>query len=226
MRLLLLDTETSSLDPDTGHLLEVATAIYSVEHRSLTRVRSWLVQAPGNDAEPINGIPPALVADPDHACSPTLTDGWVQTWAADCAAILAFNSDFDRQWFGGKVTAPWVDAQEFAFPKDSTSRSLVARALAHGLGVGSAHRALDDVLLLARLLTRAAELGMSIEEQVTRGLRPRALFQVAATDFDRARNELAKQHGFRFDDPTKTWRRRMPIEETSTLPFAVKEVAA
>ena len=106
MRLLLLDTETSSIDPDTGHPLEVATAIYSVEHRSLTRVRSWLVQAPGNDAEPINGIPPA------------------------------------------------------------------------------------------------------------------------ATDFDRARNELAKQHGFRFDDPTKTWRRRMPIEETSTLPFAVKEVAA
>lgn len=224
MKLLILDTETSGLDPESSHLLEVATAIYSVEHHAVTRARSWLVEAPSNEAEAINGIPAALVkAD---GCDPCYSGKWVQSWASECAAIIAYNSDFDRQWFGPMtVTTPWVDAQDFAWPRPSASKSLIAVALAHGIGVASAHRALADVMILASLLARAAELGMDVEEQVRRGLRPRALFAVAATSFDEARNALAKENGFRFDSATKTWRRRLAREDAEKLPFAVREVA-
>lgn len=226
MRILILDTETSGLDPETGHLLEVATAVYSADHLSVTRVRSWLVQAPSNEAEAINGIPAALVADSDCASDRCYSDKWVQGWASDCDAIVAYRSDFDRQWFhAAAVTTPWVEAMDFAWPRGSTSKSLVAVALAHGIGIGSAHRALDDVLILARLLTRAAELGMNIEEQVRRGLRPRGRFVVTETTYNPERNAMAKEAGFRWEADLKVWARSMAIADTAALPFAVKQVA-
>lgn len=229
MHILICDTETSGLDPKTDHLLEVGVAVYSVEHRAVTKARAFLVQAPElqvQSASAVNGIPLPLVLD-EGAATREQADAAVNAWARGCAAVLAHSADFDRGWFGPAVQAlPWADTMEFRWPAFSTSQSLVALALAHGLGVGSAHRALEDVLLLSRLLTRAAELGMNLEEEVQRGLRPRGRFVVAETGYDPARNELAKKHGFRWDQEKRVWWRTMAVEDTAALPFAVRQVTA
>lgn len=225
MHLLIVDTETSGLVPGTDHLIEVAVAVFSVEHLAITKARSFVVRAPGNEAIATNRIPVAIVQD-ERAASQDQADAAVEAWARGCDAILAHSADFDRAWFAPKIQAlPWVDTMEFRWPSASTSQSLVAIALAHGLGVGSAHRALEDVLLLSRLITRAAELGMNVEEEVRRGLRPRARFVVSATNFDEARNALAKENGFRWDAPSKRWARTMAREDAASLPFDVREVA-
>lgn len=229
--LLILDTETSSLDPTTGRLLEVATALWSVEHRSLVKVRSWIVRSETNEAESVNGIPVALLRDHPHASNVNMTNKWVQAWATEADCIVAHSSDFDRQWFGDAVQAlPWAcSCNDIEWPRPSTSRGLTALALAHGVGVVAAHRALDDVMTLVRLFERAAELGGNLEVMLTRALRPKALFEVADRGYSPERNALAKANGFRFDDKdagNKRWIRSMAVEDAEKLPFAVQRVAA
>jgi DNA polymerase III subunit epsilon len=224
MDLLILDTETTGLDPTKDRLVEVATAIYSVEHRTIVKVRSWIVQGDGNEAESINGIPSELVRSHRHTCIPDLTDRWVLNWASEVDAIVAHNADFDQQWFGDGVRErPWVDSLDLEWPRASTSKSLTALALAHGVGVLSAHRALDDVLTLANLFARSSELGADVEAMVRRGLRPRAKF-IADVSFDD--RDKAKEAGFRWDGRAKVWTRTMAIDDTAQIPFAVRQVAA
>lgn len=219
--LLILDTETSSLDPTTGHLLEVAVAVWSIEHRSLIRARSWLVRAPSNEAVDINGIPEALLslgANRDEVMSEVYEASKV------CDVVVAHNAPFDWKWFTPEIQSlAWADScNDMEWPRPSSSRGLTALALAHGLGVASAHRALDDVMTLVRLFERAAELGANIEAMVQRALRPKALFQAMVSFEDR---ELAKAARFRWnEDGTKRWLRSMPPDDTTDLGFKVQQV--
>jgi len=223
--ILIIDTETSGLDRATGHLLEVATALWSVEHRSVVKVRSWILRAETNAAEAVNGIPVALVREHPHASNVHMTNQWVRAWATEADCIVAHNAAFDSQWFEDDVQAlPWVcSCDDLEWPRASTSRSLTALALAHGVGVVSAHRALDDVLTLTRLFERAGEMSADVSAMLTRGMRPKGRYAVSATDFSEARNALAKAAGFRWEKPH--WVRRMAREDVAGLPFDVKELA-
>ncbi len=227
MDLLLLDTETSGVDSAKDHLVEVATAIYSVEHASIVKVRSWLVKAETNEAQDVNGIPVTLLREHPQACDPALTDSWVMSWAKECDAIAAHQASFDRQWFGDPIQRhPWVcTLEDVSWPKHLSSRSLTAIALAHGVGVVSAHRALTDVMTMALLLQRVAEMGVDVEAMIERGMRPKAKFIVKDRAFSEERNELAKKAGFTFDRTSKTWGRFMPPYDTADLPFAVEQAS-
>lgn len=227
--LAILDTETTSLDPAAGHVVEGALALWSLEHRALVRARSWLVKAPLDAVaatQHVHGIPPALVEARgvpfDAVCKQVLD---IASREADC--FVAHHSAFDRAWFPLDVqnVAPWVcSCDDIAWPRPSTSRSLTAIALAHGVGVTRAHRALDDVLTLAALFDRVAE-SHDVEAMLVRAMRPKAIYEVADRTFSEERNALAKSAGFRWDAPTKSWRKSMAREDAGALPFAVKEVS-
>lgn len=219
--ILILDLETSGLDPKTDHVVEIGAALWSVKERSLVCAYSTIVQAAANAAAAVNGIPEPLLAS-----GRSVVEAWklVGGWVARADAIVGHNvEDFDRLfapagWDQGK---PWIDTMtDIAWPRESGSKSLTAIALAHGLGVASAHRALTDVLLLARLLERAAEFA-DVEAMLVRGLRPKALFQAVVSYDDR---EKAKAEGFRWDAPSKRWIRRMAIEDVGALPFQTRRV--
>jgi len=227
--LAIIDLETTGLDPATGHPVEVAIGLWSVEFRALIRCRSWLVAAPAAEVEKtvaVHGIPPALVA----ARGVPFEDVAKQVYAIvtkEAQAFVAYNANFDRAWLPAPVqnVAPWICAcNDITWPRPSSSRSLLAVAHAHGVQVGALHRASDDVLLIARLLERCVELGADVDAMLARAMRPKGTFVVADTNFDEARNALAKEHGFRFDRPTKTWVRRLAREDVAALPFATREV--
>lgn len=218
MKLLILDTETSSLDPADGHLLEVGVVVWSVTHCSSLSSAAWLLRAPSNAAAEINGIPEALLefgSDRDKVLE------FVTRMASSCDAIAAHN-DFDRQWLPD-LGRPWIDtAWDVDWPRGAGGRKLHELCLAHGLAVLDAHRALPDCQLLARLFERVAEMGCDVTELVRRALRPKAKV-ISLAPF--AKKDLVKQHGFRWDPVAKVWWRNMAREDVAALPFSTKEAA-
>lgn len=215
--ILILDTETSSLDPSTGHLLEVAVIRFSVEHATELDSAAWLVKAPSNEAEHINGIPVAAL---DYGYSLDETRSRVAQWSGNVDAIVA-HSDFDQKWIGD-TGRPWIDScNDLEYPRPSPSRSLAALCLAHGLGVSEAHRAMADCRLLVRLFERCHELGHDLDTMLRGGLRPKGHF-VSLAPFEQ--KDLVKQHGFRWDATSKHWWRKMAIEDAGKLPFRVQQM--
>jgi DNA polymerase-3 subunit epsilon len=62
--LLILDTETTGLDPETHHCVEVGAILFDVQSRAVLAQQSFLLPAETNAAEPINRIPAAVTRLP------------------------------------------------------------------------------------------------------------------------------------------------------------------
>lgn len=223
-RLLILDTETTGLDPSTDRAVEVAVILYSVEHATVLSAFSTLIEGDGNAAEAINRIPAAALCSAGLLALPWLT---VQAMAGHADAIVAHNAEFDRGFVPVELrdALPWVCSKgDIAWPKQTRPEpSLVALALEHDLGVAYAHRAMADCDLIARLFTRSRELGADLPAMLARAMRPKADFVALVSYDDR---DKAKAAGFRWEPATKQWRRRMAVEDAAALPFRVRQVEA
>lgn len=220
----ILDVETTSLDPATGHVIEVAFGVYSLEYAELVDVTSTLVRAPADEAQKtfdVHRIPPALVeargVDFDEA-SVTIEEA-----SMNVDLLATYNAKFDSAWFPSLKDRQWLClCNDMEYPRKASNKSLLSVAHAHGVQIGTAHRAADDVLLCARLLTRCAELGMDLEDEVRRALRPKRRYR-ANVSYDA--NQLAKDAGFRWDASARIWWRDLVPEDVPSLnfPFQISE---
>lgn len=223
MNVLLVDTETTGVDAASDSVIEVAATLYDLELATSIESYASLIRADGNAAESVNRIPVAALAK-----APADVEVWrrVSSMLADAQVILAHRAEFDRSFFPPTLAAsrPWVCTHE-DWPWPNGSGTMVQVALAHGLGVATAHRAAADVDLIARLLTRCAEMGHDLGAMLDRAMRPKALLRGLQRFED---NHLAKAAGFRWDSERKWWIRRMPIEDAQSLsiPWAIVEEAA
>ncbi len=214
--ILILDTETTGVDPKVDAVIEVGCILYSVEHVTPIEYYAALIRHDSNAAESINRISIASLADARPA--PVAWER-VQILAEKADAIVAHNAPFDFGFspVGIREAAPWIcSMSDLAWPKQGQSRSLVSLTLDHDLGIVMAHRALSDCDMLARLFTRAHELGCDLSAMLARGLRPKALFQAIVSFDDK---DKAKAAGFQWEAPTKRWLRTMAIEDAAALPF-------
>jgi DNA polymerase-3 subunit epsilon len=224
-RLLIVDTETSGLDPATGKCLEVGAVLFDVPHRAVLSQLSFLLPASANPAQHVNGIDPAVTR---------LEQPWRQSlqmldaMVAGADAVLAHNAAFDRQWFGIEplpaLDRPWIcTMDDIPWPADRQLKprpSLQALALAYGVPVWAAHRALTDCIYLVQVLERCADL----EQLLVEAQEPRQLFRAQLSYAERFR---AKQAGFRWNDPVAgAWSRRLSEREARSLPFPVQPVCA
>lgn len=217
---IIVDTETTSIDPATGSLVEVASAKFDLEHGKLVDARSFLLERTQGEhgAEEVHGIPAELVAR--YGLPASTLDG-LKRYCTGAVATIAHNAAFDRQWLAG--IEPWACSMDFEWPRPVQSRSLTAIALAHGVGVVAAHRALDDVLTLARVLERCKEMGADLVRMVERALRPKVLVQAIVSYDDR---DKAKAARFTWEAEKKRWVKLMFADEVAALGFPTKEVAA
>ena len=223
--LLILDTETSGLDPATDHCLEVGAVLFHVPARAVLAQLSFLLPADTNPARSINGIDPAVtrVAQP-----------WQQslelflTMVHGADAVVAHNAAFDRQWFGTAalpaIDKPWIcSMEEIHWPAERHLRanpSVRDLALAYGIPVWAAHRALTDCIYLAQVFERCEDL----EALLVAAMEPRQLFRAQLSYAERHR---AKEAGFRWNHPvTGAWSRRLSEREALALPFPVLPVSA
>ena len=221
--LLILDTETTGLDPETHHCVEVGAILFDVQSRAVLAQQSFLLPAETNAAEPINRIPAAVTRLPQP-----WKEGlrWFQNLLDAADVLVAHNAAFDRQWFGRgelpAVTQPWLCSMEdMRWPADRQLRSRPSvrdLALAYGVPVWAAHRALTDCIYLAEVFARCEDL----EQQLLQGLEPRQLVRAKVSYDDR---QLARDAGFRWNDPIKgAWARRMSEREIQELSFPVAPV--
>jgi DNA polymerase-3 subunit epsilon len=224
-RLLILDTETTALSPPQGQCIEVGAVLFDVASRSVLMQVSFLLPCDHNPAQAINGIPAAVSR---------LHQPWrsglacFEAMVADADALLAHNACFDRQWFGnGELPAlskPWICSMEdIRWPAERQLRatpSVRDLALAYGVPVWAAHRALTDCIYLVQVFQRCTEL----EALLQAALEPRQLVR-ARLSYDQ--RHLAKEAGFRWNEPVpKAWSRRLSEREIAQLPFPVDPVEA
>lgn len=221
-RALIIDTETTGTGDDDV-AIEVACIVYSVEHAAPVRSFASLIRCDRNPAEHVNRIPSVLLSDAPEAAS---VWAGVAKLGAGCDAVLAHNADFDRRFVPTSVwSIPWIcTMNDLAWPSATRlGESLVSLTLAHGLGVASAHRAMTDCDMIARLLTRVREMGIELAPFLARGLRPKSRYQ-ALVPFES--NHLAKDAGFKWDAAAKMWARSMADEDAAALAFKVRRIDA
>jgi DNA polymerase-3 subunit epsilon len=222
--ILILDTETTGLIPGTDHAIEVAVAIYDLEHACMVRSFSSLIESDTNPAEPINNIPVGVLAT---AYMRESVWGEVLDWASVTDAIVAHRAEFDYGFSPAALqkAKPWVCSKfDLKWPKQTRlGGGLVPLALEHGLGVATAHRAMSDVELLCRLFTRAHELGEDLRAMMAYGMRPKAKIEALVSFKEK---DLAKAAGFQWDGDQKTWTRTMAIADAEALPFKWRNLDA
>lgn len=234
-RALLIDFETNGVDPAKNQVVECAMILFSLKHAKLISAFSFLVVADHNEAEKINGIPHALVAE--HGIPIERADETIRRWMTRAEVVLAHVKEFDRGFVKevDRQLRPWVcTAGEVEWPNaDRVSGSRVTDlCLAHGIGVTQAHRALPDVMYLAQLLERAKEMGCDLEDLIRRAMRPRQRYHAVTGRFDPSLNEKLKTHGFRWSPAANgrpgAWWRDLVVEDAAVLqasfPFAVVPV--
>lgn len=226
-QLLILDTETTGLDPEVDQVLEVGAILFSVPQRAVLAQLSFLLPVEANAAEPLNGIRAGATQAP-QPWQPSLQ--LLQQFASCAQLAVAHNAAFDRQWFGHgalpDLPLPWLCTMEdIHWPADRLLRprpSVRDLALAYGVPVWAAHRALTDCIYLAQVFERCDQL----EQLIAEGREPRHLYRAQVSYDER---HLAREAGFRWNDPVHgAWSRRLSERqlEALKLPFNVVPVAS
>ncbi len=223
--LLILDTETTGLNPKQDQCIEVGAVLFNVKFKTPLSQLSFLLPVSENQAESINKIP-AEITKIDQPYLYALDYFKCLIDRAD--ALFAHNAEFDRQWFGTDllpgISKPWICSMEdmkWPYHLNLKSRpSVSSLALAYGIPVWTAHRALTDCIYLVEVLKRCEDL----EQMLSKALEPRRLMRAQVSYEDR---HLAKNAGFRWNDPVRgAWTRRLSDQEVLDLDFPVSPIDA
>lgn len=226
MNVLIIDTETTGLDPQKDFLLEIAAILWSATSKCVLVQVSTLIKYPQtvqNPAEPINFIPsPALQEVPDHQPALSL----IERMASSTNYICAHNASFDKAFCKHltslqKISSRnWVDTQDITYPQShlTSSYSLNNLAILHRIPIVDSHRALNDCNTLVKLLTLVPDL----EEQLRKASRPKVLVK----SLEDKPGTLSKKSGFKWHSIIPfSWAKYMPEEDISLLPFSAIKVS-
>ncbi|WP_269610004.1 3'-5' exonuclease [Prochlorococcus marinus] len=221
--ILILDTETTGLDNVNDDCIEVGSILFNVKSRSVLAQQSFLLPVEINKAEKINKIPAEITRLPQPLSEAIK---YFESLVRVSDLIVAHNAEFDMKWFGlnklPQIEKQWIcSMDDITWPADrqlKTRPSVRDLALAYGIPVWDAHRALTDCIYLAEVFKRCSEL----EKLLIRALEPKVLFRAEISYEDRL---LAKNAGFRWNDAIKgAWSRKMSRRDMEKLEFPVCEV--
>ena len=225
INLLILDTETTGLEPVSAQCIEVGAVLFHVPSRSVLSQVSFLLPTAANPAEHVNGIAAEVTR---------LSQPWqagLQHFLALLAgadAVLAHNAAFDAKWFGlgqlPPIDKPWIcSMDDIEWPPERHLRpapSVRDLALAYGVPVWAAHRALTDCIYLVQVLERCGDL----EGLLAAAMEPKLLYRA---NLPYAERHKAKQAGFRWNEPVRgAWSRRLSERQAQALAFEVQRVEA
>ena len=220
---LILDTETTGLDNENDDCLEVGSILFNVKTRSVLAQQSFLLPVENNNAEKINNIPSEITRLPQPLFEAIK---YFESLVQVSDVIVAHNAEFDKKWFGLKklpqIKKKWIcSMDDITWPSDRQLKprpSVRDLALAYGVPVWNAHRALTDCIYLAEVFKRCGEL----EKLLIRSLEPKVLIRA---DISYDKRHLAKKAGFRWNDAIKgAWSRKISRRDMEKLEFPVHEV--
>jgi DNA polymerase-3 subunit epsilon len=166
VNLLIVDTETTGLDPNKSKLIEVAGVLYNVEEKVVTQTVSTFLPCHENQAEHINHIKAGWTML--HMARVAALDFFFAL--SECAdLIVAHNAPFDRNFlklanlpdtFHSK---PWMCTKDnFHWPCRLERKRLQDVCQAMGVPYVEAHRALNDCRLLVQCFNKVEDLSERI----------------------------------------------------------------
>lgn len=208
--LLIIDLETTGTDPEHDQIVEVGAVLFDCSTAVPVACKAALVRAESNPAEALNGIPSAVLQqlwciEPGRV-RPMLLGLEKLGKSVDDVIWCAHNGTaFDRRFLPG-LGERWIDTfTDATWPRvPGETGSLISIALAYGVGVSRAHRAIEDCLTLAAVLGRVAEIEGGLGAWLARALEPKRELIACVSYDDR---ELAKAAGFRWDSDRRVWAR-------------------
>lgn len=228
---LIVDTETTGLDPSIGcQIIELASVLYSVEYKTILQQFSTLLPCRDNPQYSINRINvDATKFSLDSSHKGLL---FFESMIDACDYIVAHNAEFDKSFLEADIMCmpssksdyfgkKWIDTCDFEWPEPlPNGKSLINVALSLGVPVISAHRALTDCLLIASCFDKIDNL----QDKLIDSLKERFIYK-AMVSFDH--RHLAKNAGFAWDRfNSKSWTKRLTEEESllNDFPFIIQKI--
>lgn len=165
--ILVTDCETTGLGAH-DEVIEVALAIYSMEHKTPIWCYSSLVpsQIPENRmdyGQHVHGITKEMLRSVQQVDDGSLARGAVSRVVESRLAwcVAAHNVEFDRRalesWLGTDFAVPWYDTQQMTwrYPDGAKVIGKKLSTICRSLEIPAAnhHRALGDVLMLCEALS-------------------------------------------------------------------------
>jgi DNA polymerase-3 subunit epsilon len=220
--IVILDTETTGLDSSKDKTVEVAAVLYNIPSRSILAQASTLLFCEENKAEEINHIPlEALKVIPPTVEGSSL--GMIISMIMEADAIVAHNAEFDKKFV--QLVPPlqmlcrdarWICTRnDVVWPlRKGASLSLTSICIDLGVPVVNAHRALADCLLLVAAMEKMPDIDHFLDKS---GADRQTYYAIISFE----QRQLAKDHGFLWDNIKKQWHAKLTYEEALYLPFKV-----
>jgi len=208
---LVIDTETTGLDHETGQIIQIAACPVTFDRRArivgIGETLSWL-QDPGEPLSPAISRLTGL-SDADLA-GQRIDDVGVEQLLADADVVIAHNARFDRPWWQARYplafAKPWacslaeVDWRGHGYE----GRSLGVLLDQAGGWFNGRHRADADVDALVALLTVTLPPGHTVAaELILTAGKPTA--RISATRAPFAAKDRLRQRGYRWAAKPRVW---------------------
>lgn len=163
MNILILDTETTGLEPTKGaKVIEIGAVLYNVQHKQAIQILSFFLPCDANPVQNINNIHPDWTN-----CNPNTHSAlcFLQDMAKNCTYIVAHNAPFDKKFIKTVINSTefwdkrWVCTKsDFKWPAPLSRYRLEDICNAMKVPYINAHRALSDCTLLAQCFENVSDL--------------------------------------------------------------------
>lgn len=218
MNLLIIDTETTGLDPAQGaELIEIGAILYNVPNRAILAQVSTVLPVETIGQEEVHGINWTTARSLPLAIGVHVAE-LINLFEDKSDYVVAHNAYFDKQFLDNDKKLWLCTYEDFNFAPYK-AQNLVNLALAHGITVKAAHRALNDCGLIAEIFSKRDDLENLIEAAIVRAKSPKVWVRalVSYDDKDKAKAFYFKPHqeNGRFKD----WRKLMKECDLETLDF-------
>lgn len=164
--ILILDTETTGLDPTKGAIvIEIGVILYNVTHKTILQNFSTLLPCAENEAYEINKIKSVATREP---MANQHTIKILCAMLDEAQAVVGHNVSFDKKFIAStpklgeyfcRQDVKWIcTKKDFKWPVNLFRNRLEDICKAMGVNYVDAHRALSDCNLLAQCLERVSYL--------------------------------------------------------------------
>lgn len=216
MNLLIIDTETTGLSPDKGaELIEIGAILYNVPNRAILAQVSTVLPVEVIGQEETHGISWATARSLPLAVGVHAAE-LINLFEDNADYVVAHKAEFDKQFLDNDKK-PWLCTYEDFNFAPHKKQKLTDLALAHGVPVISAHRALTDCSLIASIFSKRDDLEALIEAAIIRAKSPKVWVRalVSFDDKDKAKAANFKWMG----TTTRDWRKQMKECDLGSLDF-------
>jgi len=223
-KILIVDLETTGLDPGLDDVIEIGAILYSLKYGSIITQFSTLfpTRKDINNAYQTNFIPIEL-ANSNNVQLVQCSIDYFSILVNQAEFIVAHNAEFDKKWFElnntflPKIEKHWVCTfADLIWDKNSKPTSLINTALNYDVAITNAHRALSDCSLIASLFNRLFERNILLSTFTKALARSYESSLTIYANVDYNNRNLAKEFGFFWDNPSRKWLKSLKLSDFDT----------